>query len=364
MLSYVAGTLQPPASFLRDLIEAHGGTFVSSDIGDGSVITHLIASDGEVRKAAGKKTVKYTTALNAGVPIVSPQYVLALADALEPADNPADEGDAGDGNPADEGDGGEVEDGGAFVEPPAAKRSKAATSAASNPDGKGGGSAAEAIELSDDDDGDGDDELEEDFSKYTVAELKDKCTARGLSVSGRKAALVARLQEGGTAGTKRKGGADNGAPAKKPPKAAKGGAGSSAGGAGSSAGGGVVVGPKLRQRKYMVEYLLDGELGSKLPSVASVLVVEQARAAYQKSKQPLARAMLPQIEIPSPLVSVNPDSGLGPGWAVYVDEYNLACVDPPPLLSDAGCLPNPYACVCPPRPTSSYPCHVACRVCT
>ena len=34
--------------------------------------------------------------------------------------------------------------------------------------------------------------------------------------------------------------------------------------------------------------------------------------------------MLPDIQKGSALVTVNPDSGLGAGWSIYVDEYNLA----------------------------------------
>ena len=68
----------------------------------------------------------------------------------------------------------------------------------------------------------------------------------------------------------------------------------------------------------MAKFLLDGELGAKIPSVASSLAV------MPKKKEVAPRKMLPDIQKGSALVTVNPDSGLGAGWSIYVDEYNLA----------------------------------------
>jgi hypothetical protein len=65
------GTLNPPTAEIAAIVGEHGGTFVSGAVGDGSLITHLIASEAEVRKPKGKRAQKYSAALDGGVPIVS-----------------------------------------------------------------------------------------------------------------------------------------------------------------------------------------------------------------------------------------------------------------------------------------------------
>ena len=289
------GTLSPSSAELQALIVEHGGTFIAGSIGDGSVVTHLIASEAEVRKPAGKKASKYAAALEAGVPIVSSKYVLALAGMCDTDEEEEEEEEAV-----------EVVE---VVAPPG-KRPKVVS---------GGATADDAIELGDDDDDDDDEEVEVDFDRLTVPKLREMCAHGGLDTSGRKPVLVARLKEaGGSSGGRQQKRKSVDGVGGKPAKAAKGGAGS------SSAGGEPVVGAKLRQRKHMTKYLLDGQAGPKLPSISSVLSLQEARAAQQKSKEPPPRKMLPEIEPKSALVTVSTGSGLGSGWAVYVDEFNLA----------------------------------------
>ena len=270
------GTLRPSAGELQQIIEAHGGKFVSGSIGDGSVITHLIASEAESRKPAGKQAAKYAAALSSGVPIVSADFVLALANQREWFED-------------DE-----------VVEVI-----------------KGGGSSGSSVNAAIDLDTD-EDETSEDFGALKVAELRKRCMQMGLDAGGKKAELVERLTEAARAAPtskKHKGALGKAkaasSPRRKPAQV------------GADAAPERKFGAALRQRKHMAAYLLDGELGAKLPSIASLVERRAARADKDAAKAPQPRRKLPPIQPKSALVSVDPEAEMGSA-SVYVDEYNLA----------------------------------------
>ena len=247
----------------------------------------------EARKATGKQSAKFVAALKGGVPIVSAEYVLALAGQSMAVDPPA---------PA--------------PPPPGGKR-KACDLHGS------GKSATEAIALDDSDSSaaeEEDAESEETLGKLKLAELRERLAARELDTSGRtKAVLIARLLEASPAATP----AADLPPAK---RAKSGGAAASAAGASPSvamAAGAAAgrVGAALRQRKHMAAYLLAGGRGGKLPPVSSLLEVV---AAAEAKRTPKPRVTLPPIAPKSALVTVDADTGAGPTWHIYVDKYNLA----------------------------------------
>ena len=325
------GTLRPPAAELKEIVTAHGGTWVEGAIGDGSIITHLIASEAEVRKPVGKRSAKYSAALEGGVPIVSAAYVLALAGEL-PEEDAQDE------------IGGEEA-------VPVPKRARGAAD-------KGAGSSGDAIdvdaleeepmEVVEDEreakEEEEEEEEEEALASLKVAELRAMLSAKGLEVSGRKAALVQRLVDCRTAKRAKTGtglaggivaasgvadgGASGGSKRRLPSNAS----------AAAPKGEGIAAtvppakpasrpaGPRpsgvlLRQRKHMAAYLLAGELGPKLPSVASG--VREAAAREAAAPQPKPRVKLPTIMPGSALLTVDPEAAMGDA-SVYVDEYNLA----------------------------------------
>ena len=258
------GTLRPSAGELQQIIEAHGGKFVSGSIGDGSVITHLIASEAESRKPAGKQAAKYAAALSSGVPIVSADFVLALANQREWFED-------------DE-----------VVEVI-----------------KGGGSSGSSVNAAIDLDTD-EDETSEDFGALKVAELRKRCMQMGLDAGGTKAELVERLTEAARAAPtskKHKGALGKAkaasSPRRKPAQV------------GADAAPERKFGAALRQRKHMAAYLLDGELGAKLPSIASLVERRAARADKDAAKAPQPRRKLPPIQPKSALVSVDPEAEMG-----------------------------------------------------
>ena len=165
-----------------------------------------------------------------------------------------------------------------------------------------------------------------------MAELRKLCKERGVSAGGKKAELVERLREANLAQKKGKADADAEPTSKRRKlpwdgKGAAGGAEGSGGGSGASGGGGgsgggttttVVVGAALRQRKHMRTYLLDGDVGAKLPSVAASVALAQKRAA-REGEAPKPRVMLPPIEKGSALVTVDAEAEMGAGASVYVD---------------------------------------------
>ena len=61
----------------------------------------------------------------------------------------------------------------------------------------------------------------------------------------------------------------------------------------------------------MAAYLLDGELGAKLPSIASLVERRAARADKDAAKAPQPRRKLPPIQPKSALVSVDPEAEMG-----------------------------------------------------
>ena len=277
------GSVNPPAAEIAEIVQAHGGTFVTGGIGDGSVITHLIATEAEARKPAGKRSTKFAAAFDGGVPIVSVDYVLALAGELPPEELEASSPAAGGG-----------------------KRVRAAA---------GGLSAAEAIRLDSDDD-DEEEAVTDDLDDLKVPELRERCAAYNVSSSGKKAALIARIREAAAAAG---GGVTTAEPP--PPKKRK-----SAAGAAEASGsdrGTPLIGAALRQRKHMAKYLLAGELGGKMPSVSSVLATRSSMAAAAAAKAPPPRRMLPEITPNSALLTVDGEAEMG-GARIYVDEYNLA----------------------------------------
>ena len=71
----------------------------------------------------------------------------------------------------------------------------------------------------------------------------------------------------------------------------------------------------------MATYLLAGELGPRLPSVASG--VREAAAREAAAPQPRPRVKLPTIMPGSALLTVDPEAAMGDA-SVYVDEHNLA----------------------------------------
>ena len=158
------GSTDPPAAALQQLVAAHGGAWVSGGIGDGGGITHLVSTAAEARKPKGKKAAKYAAALENHVPIVSADYVRALA------------GEAVEVEPAEE-----AMEEAAEAKPKAAAKRKAAAAAPIDLDSDSSEDApiAEAVE--------------EDLSKLKVAELRDRLEQRGLDSSGKKAVLVERL---------------------------------------------------------------------------------------------------------------------------------------------------------------------------
>eukprot|EP00964_Phaeocystis_antarctica_P113884 scaffold77858_cov36-Phaeocystis_antarctica.AAC.1 len=80
------GSVRPSAKELQRIIEEHGGAWVAGSIGDGSCLTHLVSTAAEGLKATAKQSAKYATALAAGLPVVSGDFVLALARQLPEAD--------------------------------------------------------------------------------------------------------------------------------------------------------------------------------------------------------------------------------------------------------------------------------------
>jgi poly [ADP-ribose] polymerase len=265
------GTTVPPASELQRIIEAYGGAWIGGGIGDGSIITHLIASEAEVRKT--KRSVKYQAALNGGVPIVSATYILALASIV----------DENEATPA-----------------PAAAGTKRPRPATID------------VHVCE--------EEEEDLASFKVAELKVRLVERGLDMGGKKADLVKRLREARPAtmdkaeatedkpplqthpdGVKRK----RKLPDLAAPSVPK------------------VVGAKLRQRKHMAAYVLAGGLGPRLPSVASARSEQQVRKAAADARAPKPRVTLPPITPGSAILTVDPDAEITAGASIYVDMHNL-----------------------------------------
>ena len=301
------GALRYSTADLQEMIEAHGGKFVSGSIGDGSVITHLIASEAEARKPVGKQSQKYAAALSGGVPIVSVEYALALCNELEEEEE--GEAMAMEAMEADD----EVEE----VEE--VKMGKAAGSGAGG-GGGGGGSLEAAIEL------DTSEDEEEDYQSMKVPDLRERCKQKGLEHAGKKADLVARLVQ--AAGSPSAASAVAAQPAAKKQKTAaapspRKSRGKAAAGSAPSAPAKRAVGALLRQRKHMAAYLLDGGRGFKLASVASCLAKAAARAEKEEAKKPPPRKKLPDIEPKSAVTRVDPEAAMGTA-AIYVDSYNLA----------------------------------------
>jgi hypothetical protein len=292
------GTLHPGTAELQEIIEEHGGTFVSGSIGDASIITHLIASAAEARKPPGKQAIKYATAREAGVPIVSADYVLALAN-----ERAWFEDDDGDGAEEVEASGGGRGRGGGVGR-----------------SGSGGESAAMAIDVDTEEDEPAG--AAENLNALKVPELRERCKELGLESTGKKADLLDRLtQHAATA-------AQPPAPPAKKRKAAGGGAAKAEGAGGSSSGAAPkpstrVFGAALRQRKHMSTYLLEGGPGPKLPSVATLVAARALRAERDADKAPKPRQKLPTIQPHSELVSVDPEAEMGTA-SIYVDEWNLA----------------------------------------
>ena len=146
------GSVRPSAKELQRIVEEHGGTWVPGSIGDGSCLTHLISTAAEGLKPTAKQSAKYAAALAAGLPVVSADFVLALARQLPEAQPEA-----------------------AAAPTPAPKRARGA--AAAGEGAAGGEAAGEALEA------------------LKVAELRERLLARGLDDGGRKPALLARLKQ-------------------------------------------------------------------------------------------------------------------------------------------------------------------------
>ena len=176
------GSVRPAAAELQALVESRGGRWVSGDIGDGSAITHLVASEAEARKPAAKRSVKYTAALEGGVPIVPPAFVLALT-GIAPAEDTAEEAEVAEGTAGASGAKENEDNGG--------KRGR--DGAASAPIDVDAFDAAPVVDV-DEEGGEGEEE-EQDLSKLKVAELKARLEAAGLPTAGKKPELVVRLNE-------------------------------------------------------------------------------------------------------------------------------------------------------------------------
>ena len=150
------GSVRPSAKELQRIIEEHGGAWVAGSIGDGSCLTHLLSTAAEGLKPTAKQSAKYATALAAGLPVVSGDFVLALARQLPEADADA-----------------------AVAPAPAPKRAKGVAAKA---EAEAAAAAAEAEE-------------EVPLESLKVAELRERLVARGLGSDGKKAVLLARLQQ-------------------------------------------------------------------------------------------------------------------------------------------------------------------------
>ena len=332
----VVGAVKPSAKELQQLIESHGGTFVAGSIGDGSCVTHLVSTEAESRKPTSKQAAKYAAAVQAGLPVVSADFVLALASELpdkpRKAAPPDDDDDFADASSS----GGRGK---------SAKRPK----------------RDEAL-------------LTEDLGTLKVPELKERLRERGLEETGKKAVLLERLQTAvdeeqaaaAAATTKGAGSAADpltldeesdevvevdddddvkevappppAAPPPPPPEEESKPKGkkralptSFAGGAAkaaeeraaAAAAVEAVHGAKLRQRKHMRAYLLDGDAGPKLPSVAALQPDLAAAAALKAAATPAEREMRPPITPGSALLRVDPGCSKG-NVKVYVDQYNVA----------------------------------------
>jgi poly [ADP-ribose] polymerase len=265
------GSPTPGADELQRLVESHGGEWVTGSIGDGSCLNLLVATPAEINKK--KRAVKLTAALDKKVPVVSADYILALA-GLAP------EGETGGPRPA------------------------AGTSAG------GTGEAGQAAPGADGMDADS-------VASMKVPEIKAQLKERDLSCSGNKPALVERLRlamqaeaaarseqvfvaaRAGVAGACASSDAVA-APEPPPPKRARTEAGASAAALPG------VRGAALRQRKHMTPYLLLPEAGAgpRLPSLATAIDAKKAADKRKQATQKPPRQMLPPVALGSALATV------------------------------------------------------------
>ena len=277
------GSVVPAAADLKELVEAHGGEWVSGGVGDGSVLTHLVSTAAEARKPAGKRAAKYAAALAAGVPVVSTAYVQALAGV-------ADGGGGGGGG------------GGKRGKKRAAEASGAPIDLVREEEEAAAGARADL-----------------DIDRLKVAELRAQLASRSLPTGGAKRELVARLRaalDGADSGDSSDSGSGDSADVplgRKRPRPEE---------AGAEPPTLARSGSSLRQRKHMKEYLLDGGVGAPLPPVRSI-AARPPPAARPGPKEAAARVRLPPIAPGSQLLRVDEEANR-PTSRIYVDSYNLA----------------------------------------
>ena len=288
------GSTSPDATELRALVEANGGEWIHGSVGDGSCLSLLVTAPAELDKK--KPAVKLATALSAGVPVVSADYLLLLAG---------------------------VEPGKRTAAKPAARpmsKSKGAPSAERNAPPLTGGGAGDTLDT-------------DEVSSMRVAELRSHLEARGLSTSGTKPVLVKRLHCAAQSEAAlrselhfedaRKGKAKVERPRQAqppPPKRVKTGA------AGAPTAPPPIKGVLLRQRKHMQPFLLRPEAGAgaRLPRLAAA--IEQKKAAEVRSahtKKP-PRTFLPPVMVGSALSKVNAPAGPRTAERLHAGKIQLA----------------------------------------
>lgn len=271
------GSPNPNAAELQVLVESNGGQWVTGSIGDGSCLNMLVATPAELQKK--KRPAKLAAALDKGVPVVSADFIVALA-GLPPATEASGPRPAGGKSTGGKSTGGKSTAAGAAEHVPA---------------------WADAVDA-------------DSVGSLKVPQLKAELQSRNLSSAGNKPVLVERLRlamqaEAATRSERafedsQRGGAAAGpssdAAAPQPPLSKR--ARTEAGPQAVPA----VRGAALRQRKHMGPYLLMPEAGTgpRLPSLAAAVEAKKAADKRKQASKKPPRKTLPRVALGSALATV------------------------------------------------------------